>query len=127
MAKTLKAKKKWDKPNTAIEHSDIQLIKANISEIVCNSALLHDKLIDSLLVPCLSLSLQQWIFQSVPELASAYANLVTDLVLNNNGPILRKNIHSVLKGLQRGHRKTVSKGLQLETFHLIQQFLKSMT
>ncbi len=59
MAKTLKDKQKWDKPSIPIEHnSDITLIKASKSEIICNSPLLHDLLI-LYWVPCISLQLQQ--------------------------------------------------------------------
>ena len=97
--KEIQREEKWDKPSISIEHnSDIVLIKANKSEIICNSPLLHDQLIDSSLGP---LTQPSAVNVSVdPELASVYANLLTDLVLNNDEPILRKNIRSVLKGLQ---------------------------
>ena len=77
MAKTLKDKNKWGIP---IEHkSDVTLIKANKSEIISNSPLLHDKLIDSLLGPLTQCSAMNVSELEVPELASAYANLLTDL------------------------------------------------
>lgn len=81
--------------------SNIALIKGDRSEIVCNSPLVHDKVIDSLLGPLAPLPESSAANEpEEPESASAYANLVTDLVIDSNEDILRRNVQSVLKGLQ---------------------------
>lgn len=100
MAKTLKQNKKWEKPNISIDYnSAITLIKSNQSEIVSNSPLLHDKLISFLLgpvpQPCASNTSEE------PELASAFANLLTDLTVSDDDQLVSKrNVRKVLKGLQ---------------------------
>lgn len=100
MKKKLKEEKQWDKPEIAIEivpHSSLKIIKKDKSEICQISPMPHDKIVDSLLGSITRSRTQvESNPEANPEIDSAYANLLTDLTIEDE----TQCSSSVLKGLQ---------------------------
>ena len=101
MENKLKDVNRWENPHLAIEtrHSNIAII-SNKKDIKVNSPIPHGEIINAILGPRNSAQTPIVDSEMHPDTDSAYANFITDICAEDDQLVSRKNIRSILKGLQ---------------------------